>query len=444
MSVQVEKLENNQAKLTFSVTAEEFDKAVNRVFERRKKSISIPGFRKGKAPRKFIEKMYGAMFFYEEAVNDVVYPAYVTAADESKLDIVSQPQIGLEQLEPGKDVVFTAVVDLKPEVELGVYRGVEIPAADRKEVTEEDIDAEVKKEQEKNGRLVTVEDRPAEMGDTVNFDYEGSVNGVPFEGGAAKGYDLELGSHQFIPGFEEGLVGVSAGEHRDVTVTFPEKYHSEELAGKEAVFACDIHKIQKMELPELDDEFVQDVSSFDTMEEYRADIRKNLETARAEGLKNAKRSAAASKAVENAKLTIPAGMVAMEAEDMFEQQSRNFEHQGFSMDQYMKLTGMSREAMIDQMRPQAEIQIRNRLVLEKIAEVEGIEISDEELEKEYGIVAEEYSMPLEDVKKTFANNTKMLTDDMKIRKAVDLIAEYAVEKPVEAAEDAPEADKTEE
>ena len=375
MSVQVENLEKNMAKLTIEVTAEDLEKALNAAYQRQKKNISIPGFRKGKVPRAMVEKMYGPAVFYEDAVNSLIPQEYAKAADESGLDIVSQPEIDVVQIEKGKPFIFTAEVAVKPEVTLGEYKGLEVPKADL-EVTDEEIEAELKKEQEKNARTIHVEDRAAQEGDKVTIDFEGFVDGVAFEGGAGKDYPLTLGSKTFIPGFEEQLVGVALEQPVDVNVTFPEDYQAEELKGKEAVFKCVIHKIEAKELPELDDDFAKDVSEFDTLEEYKKEIKDNIEKRKADAAKTEKENAVVDKAIENAQMDIPEAMVKTQINQMIDDFARRIQSQGLTMEQYMQFTGSTRETMQEQMRPQAMKRIQSRLVLEKVAEVENIQISD--------------------------------------------------------------------
>lgn len=439
MSVQIENLEKSMAKLTVEVSAEEFEKALQSAYMKQKKNISVPGFRKGKVPRAIIEKMYGAGVFYEDAANAILPSAYADAAKESGLDITSQPEIDVTQIEKGKPFVFTATVAVRPEVVLGDYKGLEVAPADRT-VTDEEVEAELKREQEKNSRQVTVEDRGAEMGDTVTMDYEGRIDGELFEGGSAKEFDLKLGSHSFIPGFEEGLVGVMAGETKDVEVTFPEEYHAEELKGKPAVFTCTIHKVSATELPELDDDFAQDVSEFDTLAEYRADVRGKLEERKANQARQQIRDAALAKAAANAQMEIPEPMIDTYAENMVENYARRIQAQGMSFDQYLSMFGSTAEEMKTQMRPQAEVQIRSELVLDKIAETENIEVSDEELDKEIADMAENYGLEADRMKELIGEEEKRnIRKDLASRKALDLIADAAVE--TEAAAEAASAEE---
>lgn len=435
MSVQVENLEKNMAKLTIEVTAEDLEKALNAAYQRQKKNISIPGFRKGKVPRAMVEKMYGPAVFYEDAVNSLIPQEYAKAADESGLDIVSQPEIDVVQIEKGKPFIFTAEVAVKPEVTLGEYKGLEVPKADL-EVTDEEIEAELKKEQEKNARTIHVEDRAAQEGDKVTIDFEGFVDGVAFEGGAGKDYPLTLGSKTFIPGFEEQLVGVALEQPVDVNVTFPEDYQAEELKGKEAVFKCVIHKIEAKELPELDDDFAKDVSEFDTLEEYKKEIKDNIEKRKADAAKTEKENAVVDKAIENAQMDIPEAMVKTQINQMIDDFARRIQSQGLTMEQYMQFTGSTRETMQEQMRPQAMKRIQSRLVLEKVAEVENIQISDEKLDEELTKMAEMYKMELDKFKELVDDYQKdQMKKDLAVQEAVTLMAENAKEVEIKAEEE---------
>ena len=427
MSVQVEKLEKNMAKLTIEVSAEEFEKGIQAAYLKEKGKISLPGFRKGKAPRKMIEKMYGVGVFYEEAANNVMPMAYSNAAKESELEIVSNPEIDIVQIEAGKPFIFTATVAVKPEVTLGEYKGVEVKKADLT-VTDEEIEAELKKEQEKNSRTVNVDDRAVESGDMIKLDFEGFVDGVAFDGGKGENYDLTIGSNSFIPGFEDQLVGAKIGEDVDVNVTFPEEYHAKDLAGKAAVFKCKVNAISVKELPELDDEFAQEVSEFDTLDEYKADVKKNLEEKKAAEAKTAKENEAVDKAVENAQMDIPDPMIDSQVEQMINDYARRLQSQGLSMEQYMQFTGTTLDALKEQVRPQALTQIKSRLVLEKIAEVEDIQISDEKLDEELTKMAESYKMELDKLKELMGDYEKdQMKKDMAVQEAVTLVAEAAKE-----------------
>ena len=364
MSLQVEKLEKNMAKLTIEVSAEDLDKAMEKAYQKQKSRISLPGFRKGKAPRKMIESMYGKGVFMEDAVNSLVPQEYTKALGECDLEIVSQPEINVTQMEPGKALIFTADVAVKPEVTLGDYKGVEVPKSEIA-VTDEEVDAEVKKEQDKNARTVAVEDRAAANGDITTIDFEGFVDGVAFEGGKGTDYALTLGSGTFIPGFEDQLVGANTGDHVEVKVTFPEEYQAKELAGKEAVFQCDVKKIETKEVPELDDEFAKDVSEFDTLAEYKEDVKKKLTEKKEKEARTAKENAAVDKAIENAQMDIPELMTKTECRQMMDDFSRRMQQQGLSMEQYFQFTGQSMDKMMEDMKPQALKRIQTRLVLEK-------------------------------------------------------------------------------
>ena len=435
MSVKVEKLEKNMAKLTMEVPAEELEKAIQGAYLKQKNRINIPGFRRGKAPRAMIEKMYGAGIFYEDAANALIPEAYSKAVDECGETIVSRPSISIEQLEKGKPFIFTAEVALKPEVVLGEYKGLEVPKADL-EVTDEEIEAELKKEQEKNARTIHVEDRAAQEGDKVTIDFEGFVDGVAFEGGAGKDYPLTLGSKTFIPGFEEQLVGVALEQPVDVNVTFPEDYQAEELKGKEAVFKCVIHKIEAKELPELDDDFAKDVSEFDTLEEYKKEIKDNIEKRKADAAKTEKENAVVDKAIENAQMDIPEAMVKTQINQMIDDFARRIQSQGLTMEQYMQFTGSTRETMQEQMRPQAMKRIQSRLVLEKVAEVENIQISDEKLDEELTKMAEMYKMELDKFKELVDDYQKdQMKKDLAVQEAVTLMAENAKEVEAKAEEE---------
>ena len=397
MSVQVENLEKNMAKLTIEVPAEELEKALEKAYQKQKSRISLPGFRKGKAPRKMIESMYGKGVFMEDAVNSLVPQEYSKAIADCDLEIVSQPEINVTQMEPGKALIFTADVATKPEVTLGDYKGVEVPKTEIA-VTDEEVDAEVKKEQDKNSRTVVVEDRAAANGDITTIDFEGFVDGEAFEGGKGTDYPLTLGSGSFIPGFEDQLVGAKAGDHVEVKVTFPEEYQAKELAGKEAVFQCDVKKVEAKELPELDDDFAQDASEFDTLAEYKEDIKKNLTEKKEKEARAAKENAAVDKAIENAQMEIPDAMLNTQVRQMLDDFSRRMQSQGLTMEQYFQFTGMTLEKMQEEMKPQALKRIQTRLVLEKIAEVENIQPTDEEVEEEFKKMADAYKMEVEKIK----------------------------------------------
>ena len=428
MSVKVENLKDNMAKLTIEVSAEELEKAIQGAYLKQRGQINMPGFRKGKAPRKMIEKMYGVGVFYEDAANDLISSNYGKEAEESGLDIVSQPDIDVVQLESGKPFIFTAEVALKPEVTLGKYKGIEIPKADTK-VTAAEVNDELKAEQEKNSRLVAVEDRAVKEGDTVRLDFEGFVDDVAFEGGKGEDYPLEIGSNSFIPGFEEQLVGAKIGKPLDVKVEFPAEYQAADLAGKAAVFKCTVHKIETKELPELDDEFAKDVSEFDTLKEYKADIKKNLAAKKAEEAKGAKEDAVVDKVIENAKMDIPEAMIETQTNQLLDDFARRMQQQGIDMEQYMQLTGSNVAALRDQMKPQAIKRIQSRLVLEQIAEVENIQVPDKKVDEEITKMAEMYNMEADKLKELMGDYEKeQMKKDMAVQEAVTFIADAAVEK----------------
>ena len=434
MSLQVEKLEKNMAKLTIEVSAEDLDKAMEKAYQKQKSRISLPGFRKGKAPRKMIESMYGKGVFMEDAVNSLVPQEYTKALGECDLEIVSQPEINVTQMEPGKALIFTADVAVKPEVTLGDYKGVEVLKSEIA-VTDEEVDAEVKKEQDKNARTVAVEDRAAANGDITTIDFEGFVDGVAFEGGKGTDYALTLGSGTFIPGFEDQLVGANTGDHVEVKVTFPEEYQAKELAGKEAVFQCDVKKIETKEVPELDDEFAKDVSEFDTLAEYKEDVKKKLTEKKEKEARTAKENAAVDKAIENAQMDIPELMTKTECRQMMDDFSRRMQQQGLSMEQYFQFTGQSMDKMMEDMKPQALKRIQTRLVLEKVAEAENIQPSEEEITEEIQKMADAYKMEADKIREAIGESgLEQMKKDMAVQKAVTVIADAAVE--VEKAADA--------
>lgn len=428
MSVQVEKLEKNMAKLTVEVSAEDFEKAVNTVYNRNKKSINIPGFRKGKAPRVMIEKMYGVGVFFEDAANLLINTEYPKAAQESELDIVSRPTIDIVQIEKGKSFIFTAEVAVKPEVTLGEYKGVEVEVS-AADVTEEEVAAELKKEQEKNSRTIDVDDRAVADGDMVTLDFEGFVDGVAFEGGKGTDYPLTIGSNSFIPGFEEQLVGAVIGEEKEVNVTFPEDYHAEELKGKEAVFKCIVHEIKAKELPEIDDEFAAEVSEFDTLEEYKADVKAKIKEQKAADGKRNQEDQAVEQAVKNAEYEIPQPMIETQTTQMVEDFAQRIQSQGITLEQYFQFTGLTAEKMMEDMRPQAIKRIETRLVLEAVAKAENIEITDEKIDEELAKMAESYNMEVEKLKEFMGENEKkQMKEDLAVQEAVTFLVENAVEK----------------
>ena len=421
------KVDVNTQELTFTVDAERFADAIEKAYQRQKKQISVPGFRKGKVPYAMIEKMYGAGVFYEEAANDLIPEAYANAAAESELEIVAQPEIDIVQIEAGKPFIFTAEVVLKPEVELGKYKGIEVEAKDTT-VTDEEVDAELAKVQEQNSRLVAADDKEVENGDQVTIDFEGFVDGVAFEGGKGEDYPLTIGSHSFIDTFEDQLVGKKVGEEVEVNVTFPEEYQAKELAGKEAIFKCAVKKIEAKELPELDDDFAKDVSEFDTLAEYKEHVKTNLEDKKADEAKRAKEDAAVDKAIENAQMDIPEAMLMTQCRQMLDDFSRRMQSQGLSMDQYFQFTGMTADKMMEDMKPQALKRIQTRLVLEKVAEVENIQPTEEEVNEEISKMAEAYKMEADKLKELLGERElEQMKKDMAVQKAVTVIADAAKE-----------------
>lgn len=423
MNVQVEKLEKNMAKLTVEVEAEKFVAATVKVYNKQKNQINVQGFRKGKAPQTIIEKMYGAGIFYEDAADALIQEVYGDAARESGLDIVSYPAIDVVQIEKGKNFIFTAEVAVRPEVELGQYMGVEIEKVDT-EVTEEDMAAELKRLQNQQAREITVE-RAAELGDTVVIDYVGSVDGVEFEGGKGENYPLELGSNSFIPGFEDQLVGAAAGADVDVNVTFPEEYHADDLAGKAALFQVKVHEVKAKELPELDDEFAQDISDFDTLAEFKEDLAKRLADGKKETAAAEKQQKVMDIVVANAKMDIPDAMVQKNVDDMMNQWAQQLQSQGIPMDVYFQYTGATPAQVAEQFRPQALANIKNRLVLDAIVAAENIEVTEEDINSEVQKMADMWKMDFDKVKELIEEDVKK---DFAAQKALDAITAAAVEK----------------
>ena len=436
MSVQVENLEKNMAKLTIEVAAEEFEKAVQAAYMKNKNKITIPGFRKGKAPRVMIEKMYGAGIFFEDAANALIQREYPKAAEESGLDIVSYPEIDVVQVEKGKSFIFTADVAVKPEVTLGEYKGLEEEVTPV-EVTEEEVAAELKREQENNSRTIDVDDRAVAQGDMVTLDFEGFVDGDAFEGGKGTDYPLTIGSNSFIPGFEDQLVGAELNKEVEVNVTFPEDYHANDLAGKAAVFKCTVKAIKVKELPELDDEFAKDVSEFDTLAEYKADVEKKIRERKEGVAKREREDKAVDAVIANAQMDIPEAMIQNQIQQLMNDFVQRMQAQGLSIDQYYQFTGLDQAKIQEQMRPQALKRIQSRLVLEKVAEVENIQISDEKFEEELKTMADMYKMEVEKLKELMGDAEKeQMKKDIAVQEAVTLVAESAkvVEKKEEAAE----------
>ena len=429
MSLQVEKLENNMAKLTIEVPAEELEKAIEGAYRKNRGRISIPGFRKGKAPRKMIEQIYGKEVFYEDAANALIPDAYEKAYDECGEEIVSSPQIDVVQLEAGKPFIFTAEVALKPEVTLGQYKGVKVDKADL-EVTEEEVTAEIDKERDKNSRTVDVTDRAVKDGDIATIDFEGFMDGVAFEGGKGSDYPLTIGSHAFIPGFEEELIGAQIGVETEVNVTFPEDYQAEELAGKPAVFKCTVKRLQEKQLPELDEDFVGEVSEeSDTVAEYREEIRKKLEKRKTDEAKAVKEDAVVDAIIADAKMDIPEAMIETQQRQMVQDYAQRMQSQGISMEQYMQFTGMTGDMLLEQVKPQVMKKIQSRLVLEAVAAAEDIQVTEEEIEEELKTMGEAYQMEPEKVEELLGENGReQVKGDIRVRKAADFVVENAVEE----------------
>ena len=428
MSVQVEKLEKNMAKLTIEVSSEEFEKAIAKAYKKNKNKISMPGFRKGKAPRTMIEKMYGKGVFYEDAANSIIPDAYADAAKESELEIVAQPEIDVTQIESGKPFIFTATVALKPEVTLGEYKGIEVEKKEV-EVTDEEVDTEINRVRESNARMIDIDDRAAQDGDTVVIDFDGYVDGKQFEGGKAEDYSLVLGSHSFIDNFEEQLEGQNIGEDVTVNVTFPENYQAEELQGKPAEFKVKIKEIKVKELPELDDDFAQDVSNFDTIAEYKEDLKKKLAENKEEALKREREETVIGKIIENAQMDIPEQMVEAQTRQMTQEFAQRLSSQGLSIDQYMQFTGLTPQKMIEELKPQALKRIQSRLVLEAVVAAENIETSEDELNKEIENMASMYQMEVDKLKEVIGEEEKkQISLDLAVQKAVEMVTSAAVEK----------------
>lgn len=426
MSVQVENLEHNMAKLTIEVDAAEFDAACKKVYNRKKGSFSLPGFRKGKVPMNMIEKTYGAGVFYEDAANEIMPKAYADALEETKLDVVSSPEVDVTQIGKGQNFIFTVTVAVKPEVTLGQYKGLEVEK-EAVEVTDEEVDAELKKAQEQNAREVTVEDRPVKEGDIITLNYAGTIDGVPFDGGTAESQKLEIGSHSFIDTFEDQLVGLNIGDEKDVEVTFPEEYHEPSLSGKPATFHVKVLGITEKQLPEIDDDFAQDTTEFDSLAEYKDDIKAKLLEEKEETAKNTMENALVEKAVENAQMDIPDAMIDSQVDQMVQEFQQRVSYQGISFEQYLQFTGQTLDAMKESMRPEAVRRIQSSLVLEAIVAAENIEASDEDLDKEFERMASMYQMDVEQIKSFMQDSQKEnMKSDIAIQKAVDFLREQAV------------------
>lgn len=428
MSVQVENLEKNMVKLTIEVPAEKVDEALKASYMKQKGKISVPGFRKGKVPMAMIEKMYGPEIFYEDAANLLMQEAYPAAVEESGADIVSQPTVDVTQLEKGKSFIFTAEVAVRPEVTLGKYKGVTVTKIDTS-VTDEEVMEALERERNNNARTITVEDRAVAEGDTAVIDFEGFVDGKPFEGGKAENHSLEIGSHSFIDNFEDQLVGKNAGDEVEVNVTFPAEYHAAELAGKPALFKVKIHEIKAKELPELDDEFAQDVSEFDTLAEYKESVKKNLEKTKEDNAKRTKEDEAIGKIIEKSQMEIPDAMIDTQVQNMIQEFAQRMASQGLSLDQYMQFSGMTIDKLKEQVRPEAVTRIQSSLVLEQIAKDENIEITEEEIEAELQKMSEMYGMDVEKLKEYMGDAEKeSMKRDLAVQKAVELIMDNIKER----------------
>lgn len=428
MSVQVEKLEHNMAKLTIEVSADEVEKALESAYQKQKSKISIPGFRKGKVPRAMIEKMYGVSIFYEDAANELMQQTYPSAIDESGEDIVSRPSVDIVQIEKGKPFIYTAEVAVRPEVKLGQYKGVAVTKADI-DVTEAEVDEALEKERKNNARTITVTDRPVAEGDTAVIDFEGFVDGVAFEGGKGENYKLEIGSHSFIDTFEDQLIGKNAGDDVEVNVTFPEDYQAAELAGKPALFKVKIHEIEAKELPELDDEFAQDVSEYETLAEYKDSVKKGLQEQKENEAKRAKEDEALRSIIEASEMDIPDVMIDTQCDSMMEEFVQRISWSGLTLEQYLQFSGATVDGLREQMRPEALSRIQSSLVLEQIAKEENIEASEEEVDAEIKKMAERYGMEADKLKENMGEAEKnSVKRELKITKAIDLVMEHAVEQ----------------
>ena len=444
MSVKVENLEHNMAKLTIEVSAEELEKALNTAYNKQKRQISVPGFRKGKVPRAMIEKMYGAEIFYEDAANELMQQTYPSAIDESGVDIVSRPMVDVVQIEKGKPFIYTAEVATRPEVALGKYMGVTVTKIDTS-VTEDEVEAELENQRNTNARTVTVTDRPVKEGDTAVIDFEGFVDGVAFDGGKAENHSLEIGSHSFIDTFEDQLVGKNAGDEVEVNVTFPEQYQAADLAGKPAVFKVKINEIKAKELPELNDEFAQDVAGVDTLAEYKEELKKNLTEKKENEAKKTKEDEAIQKIIDKSKMDLPKAMIDTQCETMVNEFAQRIAQSGLSMDQYLQFSGMTVDQLKEQVRPEAETRIKSSLVLEQIAKEENIEVSDEDINAEIEKMAKAYGMEADKLKEYMGDSEKeSMKRDLAITKAVDLIMENVKERAKAKTKKEKEAEAAEE
>ena len=428
MNVKTEDLGKNSFKLTIEVEAEKFTDAYNQAYQKNKNKIQLQGFRKGKAPLALIEKVYGPSVFYEDAADIAINDTYADAAEQSGLEIVSRHEIDLVKIEKGSEFIYTAVVAVKPEVKLGTYKGVEVEKHEA-EVTDAEVDAEIEKYRDQNARSITIEDQPVQDKDIIKLDYEGSVDGVPFEGGKAENAELVIGSHTFIDNFEEQLIGMNIGDEKEINVTFPEQYHAENLKGKAAVFKCKINAITRKELPEADDEFAQEISEFDTLAEFKEDIKKKLLESKEKELKQAKEDEVLAKVIETSEMDIPDAMVENEARQMVEDFAQRLQYQGMPFEQYLKYSGMTAQQFVDQTKPQALKRVQARLVLEAIVDAEKIETSDEEVDQEFTTMAEQYKMEKDKIRELIVGKElENMKRNIAVGKAADLIREAAVEK----------------
>lgn len=429
MAVKTEQVEKNLVKVVFEVSAEDFEKAINKVYLKNKSKYSVPGFRKGKVPRPVIEKMYSPAVFYDEAINLVLPDAYDAAVKEAELDIVAKPEIDIDgEIEKGKDIVFTALVTTKPEVKLGEYKGIEVDKIEYT-VNEEDIDKAIDDERKKNARVITVEDRAVKDGDITKIDFEGFVDGVAFDGGKGEDYELEIGSGTFIPGFEEQLIGAEIGKETEVNVTFPEEYHAENLAGKPAVFKVTVNEIKMRELPELDDDFASEVSEFDTLEEYKADVRANLEKSNEQKAKDETENAIMKKVIDAAEFELPEAMIDAQIDKLVSEFEQRLQYQGMDIDTYMKYLGTTMEQLRSNFKDQAVIQLNSTLVVEAVMNDAGIEVGQEELELNLVDMSKKYNMELDKLKELISDaEMENIKKDMAMKKTVEMIINNAVVK----------------
>ncbi|KGX93452.1 trigger factor [Pontibacillus halophilus JSM 076056 = DSM 19796] len=423
MSAKFEKLEGNEGQLTVEVEAEKFDQALDQAFKKVVKDVSIPGFRKGKVPRKIFEQRFGVESLYQDALDILLPDAYGEAVEETNITPVDRPEVDVEQIEKGQNLIFTAKVTVKPEVTLGDYKGLEVEDQDVA-VTDEDVEAELKQQQEKQAELVVKEEGTVEEGDTVVMDFEGFVDGVAFEGGQAENHSLEIGSGQFIPGFEEQLVGKSAGEDTEVEVTFPEEYHAEDLAGKAATFKVKIHEIKTKEVPELDDEFAKDVDEeVETLDELKQKTKERLQEEKNQQAENAKREELVNKATDNAEIDIPEAMVDTELDRMIQEFQQRLQMQGMTLEMYTQFTGQDQDALKEQMKDDAQQRVKTNLVLEAIAEAENVQVSEEDVNEELANMASMYQTDVENLKQMLGGNTDMVNEDLKYRKAIEVLVD---------------------